>query len=110
MSLRTFYNRFVEALGHTFPNPIHITWDDNNYIVSSSPLSYSSAVVPKIRKEEELRTDLKQQGVPQEVIDKIIEIVPQKKSITLYQKSYISVLPSPKDYCLIGDWVILYHL
>jgi len=99
MSLRTFYNQFVEALGRTFPNPIHIIWSDKNYLVGGCPFTT-----------EQLTTALQQQGVPQEVIDKIIEVLPQKGSITLYPKSHITVLPSSQHYCLIGDWVILYPL
>ena len=110
MSLRTFYNQFVEALGRTFPVSISITWDYPNYLVFSSNPQYSGAVALQTLNEEGLRTYLKQEGATQEVIDKVREILPQKKSITLYQKSYIAVLPSPKDYCLVGDWVILYPL
>jgi hypothetical protein len=98
MSLRTFYNQFVEALGRTFPNPIHIAWNDKNYIMGGCPFNT-----------EQLTTALKQQEVSQEVIDKVVELLPHKKSITLYQKSHMTLLPSPQDYCLIGDWIILYH-
>ena len=109
MSLRTFYNQFVEALGRTFPISLSITWNDPNYLVSSNP-PYSGAVALQTLNEECLRTYLEQEGATQEVIDKVIEILPQKKSLTLYPKSYIAVPPSSKDYCLVGDWVILYRL
>ncbi len=109
MSLQAVYNRFVKALGRTLPDPIRIIWDSNNYLVASTQPGYSGTVATRLRNEEELRKDLKQQEISDKVIDKVIEILPQKKSITLYPKSYITVLPSPEYYCLVEDWVILYN-
>ncbi len=110
MSLQAVYNRFVKALSRTLPEPIRIIWDSKNYLVSSSQPNYAGAVTTRLRNEEELRKELKYQGVGEKVIDKVIEILPRKKSITLYPKSYITLLPSPQYYCLMGDWVILYNL
>jgi hypothetical protein len=79
-------------------------------MISPSLPNYSGAVAIRVRNEEELRKDLTNQGIPDKVVDKVIEILPQKKSVTLYPKSYITVLPSAEHYSLIEDWVILYDL
>src|SRR5947199_10199513 len=110
MSLRTFYKQFVEALGDNFLHPIDITWNYGSYLVSSSPLDYSGAVGMKSLNEEELRRYLMQKEVTQKVIDKVVELLPQKGGITLYKKSYIGELPPPQYYCLIVDCVILYSI
>ena len=110
MSMQAVYNRLVKALGRTLPEPISVVWDSGNYIISPSPSNYSGAVAIRTRNEEELRKDLRNQGIHHKVVDKVVEILPQKKSITLYPKSYITVLPSPEHYSIIEDWVILYDL
>jgi hypothetical protein len=110
MSLRTFYDKFIESLTHNFPHPTDITWSDGAYLVSSAASSSSGAVPMLSLNEEGLREYLRQKQVPQEVIDKVVEILPGKKSITLCEKSYIGQLPSPQYYDMIGDWVILYDI
>ena len=109
MSLQAVYNRFIKTLGRTLPDPISITWNSGNYLISNLP-SYSGAVAIRTRTEQELRDELKGQGIDDKVIDKVVEILPQKKSVTLYPKSYITILPSPEHYSLIENWVILYDL
>jgi hypothetical protein len=110
MSSRTFYDKFLESLTHNFPHPIDITWSDGAYLVSSAAPSYSGAVPILPVNEEGLREYLRQKQVPQEVINKVVEILPGKRNIKLCEKSYIGQLPSPQHYDVIGDWVILYDL
>jgi len=110
MSMRTFYSKFLESLTHTFQQPIDIIWSDGTYLVSSAAPSHSGAVAIHSLNEDGLREYLKQKEVPQEVIDKIVQILPRKKSITLFEKSYIGQLPSPQYYDMIGEWVILHGI
>ncbi len=110
MSMQAVYNRFVKALGRTLPDPISIVWDSGNYIISPGSSHYSGAVAIRVQNEGELRKDLKNQGIHHKVVDKVVEILPQKKNITLYPKSYMTILPSPEHYSVIEDWVILYDL
>jgi len=75
---------------------IEITWDDStrSYWSGARPLNMAALI---------------QQGVTQEVINKIIELVPQKtKGITLWQNA-INVPDDPQHYCRIGNWVMVYN-
>lgn len=110
MSLQTVYNRFVGALGRTLPEPIRLTWDDGSYMVWSVPSRHSGPVTIRLSNQEELRKQLHHQGVDEDVMAHVLDILPAKGSVTLYPKSYITLLPSPEHYSLVGDWVILYSV
>ena len=57
---------------------IDIGWNNTGYLVSSSDPLYSGAVPLRSLTEQELRPYLQKQGVNQEAINKVVELVPQK--------------------------------
>jgi putative addiction module CopG family antidote len=73
---------------------IEITWDDctKSYWSGGRRLNMEA---------------LSQSGITQEVINKVVELVPQKvKGITLWQN--VIVPDDSQHYCRVGTWVIAY--